>query len=52
MTQYNHELKQAEMIAFDAEGCTGNVIKKEVYPLGKCIAAGPDGSMWVSVEKP
>jgi hypothetical protein len=51
MTQYNHELKQAEMIAFDAEGCTGNVIKKEVYPLGKCLA-GPGGSMWVSVEKP
>jgi hypothetical protein len=51
LTFFNHELKQAELISFDASGCTGNVTKKEVYPVGKCIPVGPDGTTWITVKK-
>jgi hypothetical protein len=51
-TFFNNELQQAETMVYDAEGCVGNVTRKEVYPVGKCIAVGPDGSQFISVEKP
>jgi hypothetical protein len=51
-SHFNNELKQAEMIVYDAEGCTGNIVRKDVYPVGKCVAVGPDGRQFISIEKP
>jgi hypothetical protein len=50
-SHFNNELQQAEMIIYDAEGCTGNIVTK-VYPVGKCMAVGPDGRQFISVVKP
>jgi hypothetical protein len=49
---YNVELKQAEVITFDSADCSGNVVEKEVFPLGKCVRTGPGGQSIIQIEKP
>jgi hypothetical protein len=49
-TQYNIEMKQAEIVTYDSRDCTGNVANKIVYPLGKCIKA-PTGNQYFKIEK-
>jgi hypothetical protein len=49
---YNIALKQAEVITYDATNCSGNVIEKEVFPLGKCVRTGPGGQTVIQIEKP
>jgi hypothetical protein len=47
--QYNTLLKQAEEIGFSGKGCTGEVVTKQIIPLGKCTKVE---QFYVKVEKP
>jgi hypothetical protein len=46
---YNNELNQAETIGYDNVKCSGNIIKKDVFPLGKCFQM--ENSVF-KIEKP
>jgi hypothetical protein len=47
--QYNTVLKQAEEIGFSGKGCTGEIVTKQIIPLGKCTRVE---QFYVKIEKP